>query len=116
MVEMKNKILLKFAILASVFVASQAFGWHFTVTNLTNTRIGGVARYASNSCNEDHFNLAPINQVGSTTKINAKGCLLSEIALNDIPQQPYTSYGRRDEAAFYIVGPIENEYRVGRFE
>lgn len=107
---MKNGILLKLAFLISFFAANQAFGWTFGVTNWSNAPQDVEARYPG--CRNDRTWIG----IGHRANFDAKGCLLTEIALHSQSQVPYTSSGQSTYKEFYIIGPIDGIYRVGRIE
>lgn len=107
---MKNVILLKLAVLVSLCFASQTFGWHFGVTNWSDSLQDVEARYSG--CRKDRTVIG----IGSRANFNAKECLLTEIALHNTTQAPYTSSGQRTYTEFHIIGPIDGVYRVGRLE
>ena len=103
---MKNTILIKLAVVVSVCCASQAFGWHFNVTNwaaqpaIVRGEYGGWCRKDADQ------RLAP----GETRTFNAKECLLTRITGHG-PYghvSPYTSSGQRTYKQFYIIGPVGN--------
>lgn len=107
---MKNITFLKLAVLVSLCAASQAFGWTFGVTNWSNSPQDVEARYPG--CRSDRTWIG----IGSRANFDAYQCLLTEIALHNTSQVPYTSSGQRTYTEFYIIGPIDGIYRVGRLE
>lgn len=98
--------------------ANAAFGWTFDVTNLTETARSTGATYAGSawafgkcfSCCDDNVTIAP----GGTVNFDAKGCLLTSISTPG--GTPYTSSGQMVYKQFYIIGPIDGSYKVGRIE
>lgn len=99
-----------------LFTVTITFPWTFTVTNLTLETRPLRATYAGEgwafgkcfSCCEDNVSI----RAGETVTINAYGCLLT--GLHTPNGSSYTSSGQRSYDKFYIIGPIDGSYRIGR--
>lgn len=115
---MKKKVSYGCLSLLALCTVSMAFSWSFKVINLTSTPHSLRATYAGQawafgkcwSCCDDNVVVPANGQV----EINAYECLLTGL---HIPNgSPYTSSGQRVYNTFYIIGPVNGTYRVGRIE
>ena len=109
---MKNIILLKLAVVTSLCVASQAFGWTWRLHNASSQPV--VIRGEYSGCKDDaDQQVAP----GETKTFNAKDCLMTAITGYGSYGYvvPYRSSGQRTYDEFYVIGPIGGHLLVGRF-
>lgn len=115
---MNKKSVYGFMGLLALCTVSMAFSWTFKVTNLTPIPQSLRATYAGAfwmfgkcvSCCDDNV----VIPAGGTVTIDAKQCLLTGL---HVPNgSPYTSSGQRVYTQFYITGPVNGAYRVGRIE
>lgn len=116
---MDKKSLYGLMSLLALCTVSMSFSWSFRVTNLTSQDRPLRAVYSGKlamfgkclSCCEDNV-VVPAN--GGHVDINAYECLLT--GLYTPYGSPYTSMGQRHFKEFYIIGPVNGAYRVGRIE
>lgn len=105
-------------IVSLLFSIQTAFPWTLYVTNWVNKVVTIHTSWAGSawafgkcfSCCDDHVMLQPGQRVG----INAGECLLTEIRVDG--GTSYKSSGQRIYNEFYVVGPVQNEIRVGRID
>lgn len=110
---MNRATLLRLAVFVCLCAASQAFAWEFTVTNWSNAVQDVEARYSGGTCRADRTLIG----IGHTATFDAKACLLSEITLHaPATAVPYKGPVHGIYTQFYIIGPIDGIYRVGRLE
>lgn len=97
------------ALVVSFVSINQAFGWHFKVLNWSNAvqDVEGVYPGCRNN--------RTLIGIGHEAMFNAQGCLLTEIKLHKTSQIPYKSPGQSVDKEFFVVGPVDGEYLVGRF-
>lgn len=111
---MKNVMLLKLSVLMSLFVAHQAFGWQWSLTNWAKKDLWTWGTYPG--CRDDHPIRVAAN--GGVQHLNAHECLLSSVqgkeAFTDIPAIPHIlKPAQRIIKSFHAIGPINNKIYIG---